>query len=114
MDLGIDVQHKENKTAVIDLSGEIDVYTAPKFKESLINLIEEGYHDIVVDLQDVTFMDSTGLGALVGGLKRVKPLGGSLVLICNQDKILKIFEITGLNKVFPIYQDAEEATKAFS
>lgn len=113
MDLGIDVQHQE-KTTIVNLSGEIDVYTAPKFKESLINLIEEGFHDIVVNLQEVTFMDSTGLGALVGGLKRIKPLGGSLVLICNQDKILKIFEITGLNKVFPIYQDADQAIKALS
>lgn len=113
MDLGIDVQHHD-KAAIVNLSGEIDVYTAPKFKESLINLIEEGIHDIVVNLQDVTFMDSTGLGALVGGLKRVKPLGGSLVLICTQEKILKIFEITGLNKVFPIYQTTDQATKALT
>jgi len=62
----------------------------------------------VVDLEKVAFLDSTGLGVLVGGLKRVKPHEGELGIICNQEKILRIFRITGLTKVFPIYRSREE------
>lgn len=113
MDLGIDIKREDNR-AIVGLKGEIDVYTAPRFKESMISLIENGCHDLIIDLQGVNFMDSTGLGALVGGLKRVKPLGGSLVLVCSQSKILKILELTGLNKEFPIYDSLEEAEKASS
>jgi len=97
--------------AVLGLKGEVDVYTAPKLKSSLIDLVDEGSYDIVVDLSDVDFIDSSGLGVLVGGLKRVKSHEGSISLVCSQENILKIFRITGLNKVFPIYSTLEEATR---
>jgi anti-sigma B factor antagonist len=109
MELGIDVR-KVNSCSVIDVKGEIDVYTAPKLREQLIELVSEGSYDIVVNLEGVDFLDSTGLGVLVGALKRVKAHDGSLSLVCTQDKILKIFKITGLTKVFPIHTTLEEAT----
>jgi len=109
MELGIDVR-KVNSFSVIDVKGEIDVYTAPKLREQLIELVSEGSYDIVVNLEGVDFLDSTGLGVLVGALKRVKAHDGSLSLVCTQDKILKIFKITGLTKVFPIHASLEEAT----
>jgi anti-sigma B factor antagonist len=109
MELGIDVR-KVNSFSVIDVKGEIDVYTAPKLREQLIELVSEGSYDIVVNLEGVDFLDSTGLGVLVGALKRVKAHDGSLSLVCTQDKILKIFKITGLTKVFPIHTSLEEAT----
>ena len=108
MELGIDVS-KVDSHAVVNVSGEIDVYTAPKLREKLIELVSEGTYDVVVDLEKVDFLDSTGLGVLVGALKRVKAHDGSLSLVCTQDKILKIFKITGLTKVFPIHDTLEEA-----
>jgi len=94
---------------VIVLEGEVDVYTAPKLKSRLIDLVDEGKYNIVIDLQKVEFMDSSGLGVLVGGLKRVKSHQGSISLVVTQENILKIFRITGLVKVFPIYASEEEA-----
>lgn len=109
MELGIDV-HKKDSHSVVDVKGEIDVYTAPKLREKLIELVSEGSYDVVVNLEGVDFLDSTGLGVLVGALKRVKAHDGSLALVCTQDKILKIFKITGLTKVFPIHDSVDEAT----
>ncbi len=109
MELGLDVQ-QIGSHAVVDVKGEIDVYTAPKLREKLIELVSQGSHDVVVNLEGVDFLDSTGLGVLVGALKRVKAHDGSLSLVCTQDKILKIFKITGLTKVFPIHSSVDEAT----
>ncbi len=109
MDLGLDVSQRGEVT-VLAVHGEIDVYTAPKLREKLIELVSEGSYDVVVNLEGVDFLDSTGLGVLVGALKRVKAHDGSLSLVCTQDKILKIFKITGLTKVFPIHTSVEEAT----
>jgi anti-sigma B factor antagonist len=109
MELGLDVQ-RVGPYSVVDVKGEIDVYTAPKLREKLIELVSEGSYDVVVNLEGVDFLDSTGLGVLVGALKRVKAHDGSLSIVCTQDKILKIFKITGLTKVFPIHASVEAAT----
>lgn len=108
MDLTIDVQ-KKNGAAVLAVNGEIDVFTAPKLREQLIDLVERGEHQIIVSLEGVDFLDSTGLGVLVAGLKRVKVHEGSLSVVCTKEKILKIFRITGLTKVFPIHDTVEAA-----
>ena len=94
---------------VLEVAGEVDVYTAPKLREKLVELVGDGNHDIIVDMTKVDFLDSTGLGVLVGGLKRVLSHDGSLALVCNQERILKIFRITGLTKVFPIHNSLDEA-----
>jgi anti-sigma B factor antagonist len=108
MDLDLNVR-KEGDHAVLGVGGEIDVYTAPKLREKLIELVSDGEYHLVVDLEKVDFLDSTGLGVLVGGLKRVRNHDGSLQLVCTQEKILKIFRITGLTKVFPIHSSVAEA-----
>lgn len=94
--------------SLIGLSGEVDVYSAPKLRETIKDLVDDGKYNIVVDLEKVAFLDSTGLGVLVGGLKRVKHHNGELGIICGQEKILRIFRITGLTKVFPIYRSRDE------
>jgi anti-sigma B factor antagonist len=111
MDLDLIVR-KEEDHAILEIGGEIDVYTAPKLREKLIELVSDGSYDLIVDLEKVDFLDSTGLGVLVGGLKRVRNHDGSLKLVCTQEKILKIFRITGLTKVFPIYASVDEAIQA--
>jgi anti-sigma B factor antagonist len=92
---------------VIELDGEVDVYSANSLRGAIVEKVEEGEYRIAIDLNKVAFLDSTGLGVLVGGLKRVRSHQGELGIICNQDKILRIFRITGLEKIFPIYDGVE-------
>ena len=111
MDLSLSTRVVGNHT-VVDVGGEIDVYTAPKLREQLVELVNDGSYHLVVDMEAVDFLDSTGLGVLVGGLKRVRAHEGSLRLVCTQERILKIFRITGLTKVFPIHNTVDEAVSA--
>ena len=97
---------------IIAVGGEIDVYTAPKLRDKITELVADGVYDIIVDMEAVEFLDSTGLGVLVGGLKKVRAHDGSLELICTQDRLLKIFRITGLAKVFVIHDSADGALAA--
>jgi anti-sigma B factor antagonist len=108
----IDDQSVDAETHVIELGGEVDLYTAPEFKERLVQVIEDGKKQLVVDLSKATFIDSTTLGVLVGGVKRLRPSGGSLALVCTDQNITKIFEITGLDRVFPIHASRDEALSA--
>jgi anti-sigma B factor antagonist len=78
-------------------------------RETLADLIADGHHHLVVDLQGVDFLDSTGLGVLVGGLKRVYPHDGSFQLVCNQERILNVFRLTGLINVFSIHPSVQDA-----
>jgi anti-sigma B factor antagonist len=94
---------------VIDVQGEIDMYTAPRLRELLIDLVSKGHYQLVVNLEKVGFLDSTGLGVLVGGLRRVRAHDGSLDLVCTQQRILKILKITGLTEVFGIYETVDQA-----
>jgi anti-sigma B factor antagonist len=100
---------QEGDHTVISVRGEIDVYTAPSLRERLNELVASGHYHLVVDMEGVDFLDSTGLGVLVGGLKRVRSHDGTLHLVHVQEKILKVFRITGLNKVFSIRPTLEEA-----
>jgi anti-sigma B factor antagonist len=110
MDVAIDVIDKGPFVAVV-VAGEIDVLTAPRLREQLVSLVDEGHRRIVVDLDGVEFIDSTGLGVLVGALKRAHTYNGELALVCNSARIRKGFEITGLTRVFPMYGSILEASK---
>jgi anti-sigma B factor antagonist len=96
---------------LISLSGEVDLYTAPEFKQQLLEVVGQGGKNVVIDFTNTTFIDSTTLGVLVGGVKRLRPNGGQLSLVCSDRNITKIFEITGLDKVFPIYGTRNEAVE---
>ena len=112
MELTLNVYSESAGITVIAVGGEIDVYTAPKLREKLISLVEDGSYQLIVDMEAVEFLDSTGLGVLVGGLKRVRAHDGSLDLVCTQERILKIFRITGLTKVCGIHDTVDEAIAA--
>jgi anti-sigma B factor antagonist len=99
----------DDGTYVISLTGEVDLYTAPEFKQQLLDVIGEGGKDVVVDFSDTTFIDSTTLGVLVGGVKRLRAQEGRLSLVCSDRNITKIFEITGLDRVFEIFPTRDEA-----
>jgi len=94
---------------VLEVGGEVDVYTAPKLRERLIELSEAGALHVIVDLGKVEFLDSTGLGVLIGARKRLRGAGGSLVLVCSRDPLLKLFHVTALDKVFTIVDSVAAA-----
>lgn len=93
----------------LTLTGEIDVYTAPSLKKELVAIIEGGCSNVIVDLEGVAFIDSSGLGVLVSALRRAREHDGSVRIVCSRDGVLKIFRITGLDKVFPIFPSIAEA-----
>jgi len=109
VDLSLDTRNEGDWT-VVAVRGEIDVYTAPKLREALVDLVNAGRYNLVVDVEGVDFLDSTGLGVLVGGLKRVRANDGNLRIVCTQERLLKIFRITGLTKVFAIHDSVGSAT----
>ncbi|HEX6262713.1 MAG TPA: STAS domain-containing protein [Actinomycetota bacterium] len=108
MDLTLEVR-TENDTPILEVGGEVDIYTAPKLREKLVELIDGGSDRIVVDLEQVGFMDSTGLGSLVAGLKRIRERDGELAIVCTREPILKVLAITGLDRVFPVHDSVGNA-----
>jgi anti-sigma B factor antagonist len=115
MNFDINTEELGDDAYVISLTGEVDLYTAPEFKQQLLDVIGKGAKDVVVDFSNTTFIDSTTLGVLVGGVKRLRTNEGQLSLVCSDRNITKIFEITGLDRVFTIYPTRGEAiTKAGS
>jgi anti-sigma B factor antagonist len=114
MNFDITTEQLSDTQWVISLAGEVDLYTAPEFKQQLLEVIGKGAKDVIVDFSNTTFIDSTTLGVLVGGVKRLRQNEGQLSLVCSDRNITKIFEITGLDRVFTIYATREEAVGAGS
>ena len=111
MDLKLGHYNKDG-IEVVDVGGEIDISTAPRLRDLLIELVSKGSYQLVVNMDKVGFLDSTGLGVLVGGLRRVRAHDGSLDLVCTRERILKIFRITGLTQVFGIHETVDQAIAA--
>jgi len=112
MNLLLETTAEATDEYVVALTGDVDLYTAPDLKAELVRLADRGAKRIVVDLTSTTFIDSTTLGVLLGGLKRLRTVGGELVLVCVDRNIRKIFEITLLDRVFPIFETREDALAA--
>jgi len=109
VDFSIETEQLESTRHVIALTGEVDLYTAPELKSQMLEMIANGADEVVVDFTDTTFIDSTTLGVLVSGVKRLREKGGTLSIVCSDRNITKIFEITGLDRVFAIYPTRAEA-----
>jgi anti-sigma B factor antagonist len=109
VELGLEVDETHSPYTVLAVKGEVDVYTAPRLREKLVELVSQDKLQVIVDLEGVDFLDSTGLGVLVGGLKRLRSHDGDLGLVCSQPRVLKVFEITGLTKVFEIHNSLDAA-----
>jgi anti-sigma B factor antagonist len=108
VDLSLNTRTQGEHT-VLEVSGEVDVYTAPALRDRITDLLDAGQQVLIVDLAGVEFLDSTGLGVLVAGLNRAREVGGSLALVCPQERVLKLFRITGLDEVFTVHSTVEEA-----
>ena len=111
-DFTVEIIGPTGDCAVLQITGELDAYTAPFLRDRMRDLTAVGVVNVIADLRQVDFLDSTGLGVLIGGLKRFREHGGSLAPVANQSRILKIFQITGLTAVLlphPTVADAIDA-----
>ena len=112
MNFKMETRATESEPPIIELEGEVDVYTAPQLKQQMISLLESGARELVVDLTKVDYLDSTALGVLIGGLKRLRERDGNMVLVCPSPRIRRVFEITGLDKIFDIFNVQQEAMES--
>lgn len=112
MNFKMETRTLESELPIIELEGEVDVYTAPQLKQQMISLLESGAKELIVDLTKVDYLDSTALGVLIGGLKRMRERDGNMVLICPSPRIRRVFEITGLDKIFDIFNAQEDAMES--
>jgi anti-sigma B factor antagonist len=99
-------------THVVAVSGEVDLFTAPEFKQRVMAPIAAGVEHVIVDLTATTFIDSSSLGALIGAHRRLKTRGGRLVVACDVDAIVKTLRITGLDGVFTLVPTVDAALGA--
>lgn len=113
MDLLIKTKTAEG-IPVIQLTGEVDAYTCSMFRDAMIDIIEQGNPFVVVSMTNVEYIDSSGLGTLVGGLKRASEMKGKIAVVASSVQIRKVFEITGLEKVFPLFDDEADAARALA
>jgi anti-sigma B factor antagonist len=107
--LSIDVQAREDGIHIFHLRGDLDVATAPTLRGALIEASTAGKHELIVDLSDLGFLDSTGLGALIGAHRRAQENGGDVRLVARDGQILRLLRITGLLGVFRVYATIEAA-----
>jgi anti-sigma B factor antagonist len=98
-----------NGYKILDVEGEIDVYTAPQFKEAVNEIISSGQKDLIVNMAHVSYMDSSGFGTLLSATKRLRPEGGTVNLVSVNSAIDRMLRITRLNTVFGIYSTIDEA-----
>jgi anti-sigma B factor antagonist len=111
VDLAVDTELK-GETAVLHLRGEADLDSVPVLRDAMIGAVDQGAKNLVIDLSGLQFIDSTGLGTIVGGLRRVKERNGSFSIVATRNDFLKILKITGLDTIIPIFPTVEEALSA--
>ncbi|MFC1557846.1 STAS domain-containing protein [candidate division KSB1 bacterium] len=105
---------KQVKLAVIKIEDKkLDTQNSPELKTEFLKLVGEGYANILVNMENVTHADSSGLGALLFGKRQVTPLNGELKLTCLSDPALSLVKIAQLDRVFEIFDTEEEAVKSF-
>jgi len=111
MELEISTTH-EGPFCIVHVAGEVDVYTSPALKSALVDAASNGCRTVIVDLGKVPFIDSSGLGVLVGALRRVRESDGELRIVSGSETVVKIMRITGLDRVFTLYTSLDEARGA--
>lgn len=97
---------------LVSLRGEVDIYTAPRLKERLVELLDAGVKAVVVDLAEVTFIDSTALGVLIGGVRRLHEVDGRMALVVATRPVERVLTLTGLDRVFSIHATRDAAVAA--
>jgi len=110
--LEIDVRESPGQVYTVDLAGEVDIYSSSRITDAITELIDRERYNIVINCEKVRYIDSTGLGALIGGVRRVREHGGAINVVCTDPHIYSIFDVTGLVKVFGMFDDEQRATEA--
>ncbi|MEO7994513.1 MAG: STAS domain-containing protein [bacterium] len=105
---------EQNNILIVDIKGELDAKAAPDLKDALTDKITGGQHRVLVNLSDISYLDSAGLGVLVSGLKFATRQNGDLRMWGLQDEVKNIFQLTRLNKVFQIFDTEEQAMASFA
>jgi anti-sigma B factor antagonist len=100
------------RVVVIAVHGQADLHTAPELRNAIADAVDSGAHFLVVDLSEASFIDSMTLGVLLGGVKRLRPTGGTVSVVCTDPHIRRIFEITLLDRVFSLHDDRDAALNA--
>jgi anti-sigma B factor antagonist len=113
MDFRADHTVTDDGIVSVKLSGSLDVATAPEMRDLLIRLVDEGHYRLVLEMSGVDFVDSIGLGVFVGMVHRLRPHDGSLAVAAPSAQARKVFEITQLVRVIPLYDDTDAAIDAF-
>lgn len=108
---GYSYEHLSESISLVKIAVELDVYTSPYMRNVLVNVIDQEKFFLVVDLTGVNHIDSTGVGVLVGALKRVRAHNGAVALVAQTEQVLKQFRMTGLTKVFPIFRTVHPAVE---
>jgi anti-sigma B factor antagonist len=98
---------------IVSATGEIDLATVPALREAISEHIVAGRTNLLVDLRAVTFLDSTGLGVLVGAAKKAHGGGGCLRLVCDNDRVLRLLRITGLDRAIAVHPNVASAVAAW-
>ncbi len=110
----MEINRKEvGDVVVLEINGEIDLYNAPEIKEKIKNEIDSGKVNVVINLEKVSYIDSSGIGVLISSLSNLKKVGGGLKLANVYASVRKVFELTKLTSFFDIYDSEEEAIKSF-
>jgi anti-sigma B factor antagonist len=106
-------ERRDGGLGIVKLAGEVDIYTAPRFKECMLELLDDGTERLIVDLSGVTFID-TALGVLIGGVRRVNASGGAMALVVTSRPVERVLAITGLDRVFTIHESLQDAIAAIA
>jgi len=113
MDADLDMKiRKVDDISVVDLAGDVDAFTCLKLREAIVDLVNEGESRVVIGMSNVNYIDSSGLGTLVGGLRRVSEKKGGLAISGATPQIKKVLSITGLNRVFRLFEDEGGAVRS--
>ena len=107
----IGFEHADGLT-VCQPVGELDAYTVPDFRERLTEAATMG--NVIIDLSEVPFMDSAGLGALIGGIRRTRENGGEVAVACSRPTLTRLLHTTGFDRIVPVTETMEEAVAAVS
>lgn len=110
MDLIINSRTFNETTCIVDMEGEMDIYTSSQVKKELVQIAERGATQVILNLSKIEYMDSSGLSVLIGSLKRLREAGGDLALVGLGLRTQRIFEVTGMSTIFDIYLTEEEVT----
>lgn len=106
-------QREINEIVLLDIAGEIDLYNAPEIKDIINKLVEEQKYNVIINLEKVTYIDSSGIGALISSLSNLKKYQGGLKIINVFASVRKVFELTKLTSFFEIFDSEDEALASF-